>query len=215
MLCGDGKSPRNRHPPWSPHRPHDTSAHLHAIAGERGVERYSCALQPSSLSCYQRCEPLYIYISQVSLGTTIGLAHNGTPQLPYLNVHKIDTSIRKLYRGSGVLPVHNKWTTARLRLAEHMELRGRQKLRSYLGAIRAIRDSVFDIHYWKATFVFTNLDELRHWIDLVPTEARNQPISIEVGLWEKAPATKWAMAESLNIQHLTLVIPPNTSMNIS
>ena len=113
-----------------------------------------------------------------------------------------------------VLPVHNKWTDARLRLAECKELRRRKNVSLYLGATRAIRDTVINIYYWKESFEFMNLDELTQWIDLMPMEARNHPISIEVGLWGNAPAKTWAMANSLNIQHLTLVIHLNTSMNI-
>ena len=124
------------------------------------------------------------------------------------------TILSEVVGAKPVLLVHIKWANARLHLAERMELRRRQKLRPYLGASRAIRDSVIDIHYWKASFVFINLDELRHWNDLIPTEATNHPISIEVGLRGKAPATTWAMAKSLNIQYLTLVIHPKTSMNI-
>ena len=59
-----------------------------------------------------------------------------------------------------------------------------------------------------------DLDELRYWIDLIPKEARNHPISIEVGLWGTAPKKTWTMAKSLNIHNLTLVIHPNTFMNI-
>lgn len=124
------------------------------------------------------------------------------------------TILSEVVGAKPVLPVYNKWTDARLRLAERKELRRRQKLRLYLRAIRAIRDTAINIYYWKASFVFINLDELRYWIDLILTEARNHPVSIEVGLWGKAPAKRWAMAKSRNIQYLTWVIHPNTSMNI-
>ena len=113
-----------------------------------------------------------------------------------------------------MLPIHNKWTDARLRLAERKESRRRKNLSSYLRATRAIRDTAINMHYWKVSFFFMNLDQLRHWINLIPMEARNHPISIEVGLWGNASAKTWAMANSLDIQHLTLVIHPNTSMNI-
>ena len=59
-----------------------------------------------------------------------------------------------------------------------------------------------------------NLDDLKKFIELMPTEAKNYPISIEVGLWGKAPAKTWALAKSIKINHLTLVIHPNTAMNI-
>ena len=59
-----------------------------------------------------------------------------------------------------------------------------------------------------------DLDELRIWIELIPAEAKNHPISIEVGLWGTAPAKTWTMAKSLNIHNLTLVIHLNTFMNI-
>ena len=72
-----------------------------------------------------------------------------------------------------VLPIHNKWTDARLRLAERKELRRRRVQSSYLRVLRAIRDFAINIHYGKASFVFMNLDELRRWIELIPMEARN------------------------------------------
>ena len=46
-----------------------------------------------------------------------------------------------------VLPVHNKRTDARLRLAEYKELRRHKNISSYLGATRAIRDTAMNIHY--------------------------------------------------------------------
>ncbi len=112
------------------------------------------------------------------------------------------------------LPLHNKWTDSRLRLAQRQELQRCTNLRLYLGANRAIRKTAIDIHYWKAPFVFYNLDELKHYIESMPTEAKSYPISIEVGLLGKSPAKTWALAESINIHHLTLVIHKNTSMNI-
>ena len=61
------------------------------------------------------------------------------------------TILSEVVGAKPVLPVHNKWTDARLRLAERKELRRRQNLRSYLGATRAIRDTAINIHYWKAS----------------------------------------------------------------
>ena len=70
------------------------------------------------------------------------------------------------------------------------------------------------MHYWKASFVFLNLDELKCNMESMPTEAKSYLIPIEVGLWGKSPAKTWALAKSLIIYHLELVIHPNTSMNI-
>ena len=69
-------------------------------------------------------------------------------------------------------------------------------------------------YYWNASFVFLNLDELKEWIELMPTEARNYPISIKVGLWGTALAKTWRLAKLLTIQNLILVVHPITSMNI-
>lgn len=124
------------------------------------------------------------------------------------------TILSEVVEAKPVLPDPNKWTDARLRLAARKELRRRQNLRPCLQATRAIRRTVIDLYYWKASFVFMDLDELRIWIELIPAEAKNHPISIEVGLWGTAPAKTWTMAKSLNIHNLTLVIHPNTSMNI-
>ena len=93
------------------------------------------------------------------------------------------TILSEVVEAKPVLPDFNKWTDARLRLAARKELRRRQNLRLCLYAIRAIRYTVIDLYYWKASFVFMDLDELRIWIELIPAEAKNHPISIEVGLW--------------------------------
>ena len=70
------------------------------------------------------------------------------------------------------LPLHNKWTDSRLRLAHRQELQICTKLRPYLGANRAIRKTAIDIHYWKAPFIFYNLDELKDYFESMPTEAK-------------------------------------------
>ena len=48
----------------------------------------------------------------------------------------------------------------------------------------------------------------------MPIEAQCSPLSIEVGLWGGSPRKTWAIAKSLNIDILTLVLHPNTSINI-
>ena len=70
------------------------------------------------------------------------------------------------------------------------------------------------MHYWKASFVLLNLDELKNYIESMPAEAKRYPIPIEVGLWGKSPAKTWALAKSIIIYHLGLFIRPKTSMNI-
>lgn len=45
-------------------------------------------------------------------------------------------------------------------------------------------------------------------------EAKRLPLSIEVGLWGNSPRKTWAMAKNLNIHKLTLVLHPNTNINI-
>ena len=55
---------------------------------------------------------------------------------------------------------------------------------------------------------------MKNYIELRPAEAKNYLISIEVGLWCKAPAMMWALVKSLNIRYLILIIHLNTSMNI-
>ena len=71
------------------------------------------------------------------------------------------------------LPLQNKWIDSRLRLAQRQELQRCPYLRPYLGANRAIRKTAIVIHYWKAPFVFYNLDELKDYIESMPTEAKS------------------------------------------
>ena len=112
------------------------------------------------------------------------------------------------------LPPHQKWSNTRLDLAKGKEVERRNELTRFLSITPAMRLAAIRTYYWNASFVFLNLDELKEWIELMPTEARNHPISIEVGLWGTAPAKTWRLAKPLTIQNLILVVHPNTSMNI-
>ena len=104
-----------------------------------------------------------------------------------------------------LLPLHDEWTDFRLSatIYDHiLELR------------EQIRYTAIDVYCWKASFVFLDLDDMKDYIELMPAEAKNYMISIEVGLWGKAPVMIWALAKSLNIHQLLLIIHLNTSLNV-
>lgn len=111
------------------------------------------------------------------------------------------------------LPPHNIWTDARLRLAEGFEIMRARRLRPFLSVTRNLRHTAIDLQYSGKSFVLKNLNEFQSFVRRMPIEARRLPLSIEVGLWGSSPRKTWAMAKSLNIETLTLVLQPNTNIN--
>lgn len=109
---------------------------------------------------------------------------------------------------------HNKWTNARLCQAEGFEIMRARRLRPFLSVTRNLRRTAIDLFYTGRSFVLKDLNEFQSFIRHMPIEAQRLPFSIEVGLWGSSPRKTWAMAKSLNIDNLTLVLHPNTNINI-
>lgn len=69
---------------------------------------------------------------------------------------------------------------------------------------------------WRAVYLIASALRADTFIPVWSSSvgAYTSAISIEVGLWGSSPRKTWIMAKRLNINRLTLVLHPNTSIDI-